>query len=84
MASTVQDVTFPSAALAAITPNDTTDLAVCVRQIYVGTYGDVKVQDNNGTVITFKNASEGSVLGPFFVKRIYATGTTATNLVGFI
>lgn len=64
---------------AAIVPNDAVDLANVTRGIYVGGAGNLKVDMVDGTV-TFIGIPAGAVL-PVRVKRIYVTGTTATNLV---
>lgn len=64
-----------------ITPSNTTDLPTPTKAIYVGNAGDVAVDFvTSGTNVVIKNATAGSVL-PFQVKRVYATGTSATNLV---
>lgn len=81
-------VSFPNAgpanALVAISPNDSADVAAYkVRQIYVGTAGDVRVMQG-GVIVTFKSVPAGSVLGPFLVDKVMATGTNATDLVGFL
>ena len=74
----------PANGLVAISPNDSADAASHkVRQIYVGTGGDVKVMQGS-VVVTFKNVPSGSVLGPFLVDKVLATGTDASNLVGFL
>jgi len=66
--------------IAAITPHDSNELANVSRGIYVGVGGDVKVTTRGGTTETFKNAAAGSVL-PVRAKLVFATGTTATNLL---
>lgn len=48
--------------------------------IYVGTTGDVIAVDQNGDATTFKAVPAGVWL-PIAVKRVNASGTTATNLV---
>jgi len=63
-----------------ITPNDSNNLATYCRSVYVGVDGDLTVDLVGGDTVTFKNV----VGGTFFeirVKRVYATGTTATDLV---
>jgi len=72
---------IPAANGFAIAPDDGTDLPNNVRAIYVGNAGDVKVDFVNTGTVVIKNATAGSVL-PMQVKRVYAIGTTATNLVG--
>ncbi len=65
---------------AAVTPSDTEDLAFTARSLYVGGVGDVKIAAANGDVIVFPAVPAGTVL-PVAVKRGYATGTGATNIV---
>lgn len=65
----------------AISPDNDTDLTVTVRGFYLGNAGDVKVDMANGGSVVFSNMAAG-VIYPIGVKRIYATGTTATNIVG--
>lgn len=72
----------PANGLVAISPNDSADAAYKVRQIYVGTAGDVRVMQG-GVAVTFKNVPAGATLGPFLVDKVMATGTTAADLVGF-
>lgn len=69
---------FPEGA-EAITTSDTVDLA-SPSVVYVGGGGDVKVTTANGDVVTFTGLVAGGVI-PVRVKRVWATGTTATNLV---
>lgn len=65
----------------AIVTNDSTDLTRPARGIYVGVSGDVKINDLLGNALTFKAAVAGLVL-PVCAARVFATGTTATNLIG--
>jgi allophanate hydrolase subunit 2 len=71
----------PAESAFAITPSDTVDLAHVTRGIYVGVTGDVKVDMVGGSTVTFVNLA-GGVIHPLCVKRVYATGTTATNILG--
>jgi hypothetical protein len=65
---------------AAITPDDANDLSVYAEALYIGVTGDVKVDlINSGTAITFKAHPVGYLLAG--VRRVYATGTTATNIL---
>lgn len=66
-----------------VTPNDSTDLASTSVGIYVGVSGDLKVTLKGGAVITFIGLSSG-VIHPIAATRIWATGTTATNIVAVI
>ena len=62
----------------AVTPSDTADLAFYTRAIYVGTSGNVKVDFvGSGSGVTLTGVSG---LLQVRVKRIYSTGTTASNI----
>lgn len=67
----------------AITPADSDLAGGAVRAIYVGGSGNVKITDPQGNAVTFVGAVAGTIL-PVMAKRIWATGTTATNLIGLI
>lgn len=73
----------PASNAFAITPSDSTDLAVAARALYVGTGGTVvvRLRATGTTAVTFKNVPSGSVL-PVRAVRVLATGTTAADLVG--
>ncbi len=64
-----------------ITPSNTADIPV-TRAVYIGTSGDLKVDMADNTTITLSNVSAGYPQ-PLQVTRIYADGTTATNIVAF-
>ncbi len=66
----------------AITPADT-DLVQPVRAIYVGGSGNLKISDTGGGAVTFSNVPAGVIL-PVMARRIWSTGTTASNIVGLI
>lgn len=67
----------------AITPNDSADLAAVIRGVYVGASGDITgyVWGSGDTAITFTAVAGGQILDVAF-RRIRATGTTATGLIG--
>jgi len=65
---------------AAVTPSDSTDLALAARAIYVGGDGSITLDTLAGTTLTFVDCKAGIVL-PIAARRVRATGTTATNLV---
>jgi hypothetical protein len=66
---------------AVVTPNDGTDLAkIPTKGVYVGVSGDVKVTLSSGAVLTFTGLSSGAI-HPIAAKRIWATGTTALNIL---
>lgn len=64
-----------------ITPNDGVNLADIPKALYIGGAGDIVVTDKYGTDITYA-VSAGFIL-PFRPVRVKATGTTATNIVGW-
>lgn len=68
-----------------VTPSDTVDLPM-IGTLYVGVSGDVAVTlDGDSTInatkpsVVFKDHPVGYL--PCIVKRVWATGTTATNLI---
>lgn len=65
-----------------ITPADATDLQTSVRAIYVGGTGDIKVDHVDGSTVTYTGVEVG--IFPVQVNRVYATGTTATSLIGMV
>jgi nitrogen fixation protein len=71
----------PADGAAAITPHDTNLLTVTTRAVYVGGAGDLAVVMFNGDEVTFPAVPAGTVL-PVRAKKVKATGTTATSLVG--
>jgi len=65
-----------------VTPADS-DMGTPARALYVGVGGDVRVTTTGGNDVTFTAVPGGSLL-PVSVKRVWATGTTATNVIGVI
>lgn len=71
---------------AAVTPSDTSNIPSinggtnngCV--LYVGGAGNVKVLTIGGDEVTLFSAQAGLVI-PVKVLKVFATGTTATNIV---
>lgn len=51
--------------------------------VYVGVTGDVKVTTVQGKDVTFTAVPAGFIL-PVVVKRVFNTGTTATNMLGIV
>lgn len=74
------DVDSPATGGFDVTPNDSTDLSVATRAIAVLVSGNVKVTTIDGSVLTVYIAAGGPL--PLRVTRIWATGTTATGIVG--
>ncbi|SEW43448.1 hypothetical protein SAMN04488515_3082 [Cognatiyoonia koreensis] len=70
----------PIQAAAEITPDDANALAVATRAIHVGTAGNLRVTLVSGDIVTFPNLGQG--WHPLRVAKVWATGTTATAIVG--
>jgi hypothetical protein len=84
-ASFSDQVSAPCRHWAVITPSDTVDLTAIPKAIYVGTGGDVRMIGVGAPVgaagVTWKGVPAAGLL-PTRPRRILATGTTATDLVG--
>jgi hypothetical protein len=65
-----------------ITPSDTVDLQYPGAVITVTTAGTVKYTGINEMVDTITLADGGQI--PALAKRVWATGTTATGIHGFL
>ena len=73
---------------AAVTPSDTADIPSvstatgknfgCV--LYVGSTGNLKVETVGGDEVTLVNVNSGTFV-PVQVKKVFATGTTVTNVI---
>lgn len=74
---------WPGSKCTAVTISDTINLDQTARLLYVGTGGNVTVVNLDDTTVTFKNVVGGSSIGPFFIKRVNSTGTTASDIVAF-
>lgn len=73
----------PADGAISITPSDTVDLASISRAIYVGTPGALKVDMADDTTVTFVGMLGGTVY-PIRAKRVYSTGTVASNLIALL
>ena len=71
-------LTTPPAHAQTVTPDDVTDLVNVTRAVYVGTAGDLRVLTQGGHDVTYRNLSGTKVLR---AQRIFATGTTASDIV---
>lgn len=69
----------PVLGLIAITPNDSTDIAMA-RGFHCNVAGNVKVTTASGNEVTLTVTA--GVPYPYAVKRIWSTGTTATGIFG--
>ena len=72
----------PAYDAASVTPSDTTRIGG-VRGLYIGGAGDVKITTEGGSDITFSGVVAGSIL-PIRATRVYATGTTADNIIALL
>lgn len=79
--STPSDATLdgPAGNAATVSTSDSTDLGVMTRAVWVGGTGDLKVTMKGGQTVVFSSLTVG--WHPLRVARIWATGTTATNIV---
>lgn len=66
-----------------VTPSDTVDLPVVIRGLYVGGAGNVVAVSPGGSVVPFTAVPAGTTLY-IRARRINATSTTATALVGLV
>lgn len=69
----------------AVTPSDANNLftanaGLATNGLYVGGAGNVKVDMQDGSTVTFNGVVAGTTL-PIQVRKVYATGTTATNII---
>ncbi|MDA5093071.1 hypothetical protein O2N63_03130 [Aliiroseovarius sp. KMU-50] len=75
-------ITSPASNAFSVTPDDANDLPVVTRGLYLGETSTVQiVLQGDDTPVTFTNLI-GGVVHPLRVKRVYATGSTATDIVG--
>lgn len=64
---------------ASVTPSDSAEMPI-TRSLYIGTGGDLTVTMADGQNVTFTNTNGGLIL-PIQVIKVYSTGTTATGIV---
>jgi hypothetical protein len=74
------DATVSARRASSVTTSDEVVYAEPTRAIYVGGSGNLRVDMVSGGTVTFIGLSAGTVL-PVQAIRIYATSTTATNLL---
>lgn len=67
----------------AVTPSDSTAFTIMARALYVGTTGDVTLITRGGTTLTFTAVPAGAII-PVRCSQVKTTGTTASNIVGFV
>lgn len=72
----------PAKAAFAITPDDSVELPMVAKAIYVGTGGDLVLRAVDSEAdATFVNLPDGTIL-PVRVRAVRASGSTAANIVG--
>ncbi len=75
------DATVSAHRASAVTTSDSVIYAQPTRAIYIGTSGNITVDmADGGTSVLFVGVQGGTIL-PIQVTRIYAAGTSATNMV---
>ena len=67
----------------AIVPHDTTELSEVTRAIYVGAGGALAVTLQSGAELVLQGVAAGTLL-PLRARRIKATGTSASAIVGLV
>jgi len=72
----------PGFGMFAITPSDTVDLAVGARSLYITVAGDVKFNGFDGKTVTVTVPANYTLACR--VTRVFATGTTATGIFGYV
>jgi hypothetical protein len=75
-------VSAPATKWFAITPSDSTDLAITPKAIFIGGAGNISLTGADGVSVAFP-VSAGQVL-PLRAVRVRATNTTATGIVGLV
>lgn len=70
----------PAGGAVAVTPDNSNDLAIPARALYVGTGGNINLDTAQGDTVVFTSVPSGSIL-PVRAKRVRATSTTASNIV---
>lgn len=68
----------------AITPNDSSDLAQPIRGLYIGGAGNIVVLFEGDTSPVTLVGLVAGVVHPLAVKKVFATGTTATSIIGVL
>lgn len=73
-------LTSPPVGGQSVTPSDSTDLSHVSRGIYIAVAGHLSVVMESGVTLNFDNLAPG-VVHAMRVRRVRATGTTATGVV---
>ena len=68
-----------------VTPHDSNELSEVTRAISFGTAGTLKITTEDGTDITIPSGALAvGIMHPIGARRIWSTGTTVTNIVGYV
>lgn len=76
-----KDLSAPAQGIFAVTPSDSAYFSDLARSLYIGVEGNISVVAEDGSNAIFVGVPAGTVL-PVRCKRVNATGTTATDIVG--
>lgn len=80
--STVDSPIAPAQNCFAVTPQDSAELPLVTKSIYVGQGGDLALLPLRGeNTVIFRNLADGMLLD-VRARKILATGTTAADIVG--
>tara|TARA_R110001632_G_scaffold138717_1_gene254432 strand:- start:318 stop:557 length:240 start_codon:yes stop_codon:yes gene_type:complete len=63
--------------MSSVTASDTVDCKPGL--LYIGTTGSIKINTLDGDTVTLTNIAQG-IVHPIWVTRVWATGTTATDM----
>lgn len=74
------DLMSPSGDAAAVVPSDTVDFPSAPRRLWIGGAGNVTINTLAGHSVTYTGVPAGVYL-QIRPSRVFATGTTATNIV---
>jgi len=77
----VAGLTAPATEPEPISPSDGEELGTVTRALYVGQTGNVRLRLLSGATVTLANM-QGGMLYPIRVRQVFATGTTAADIVG--
>lgn len=76
---------YPTDAMVVITPNDDVELTKPIRAISVGVPGTLRVLNYDGSeVIIPTSVVTRMLILPARIKKVFATGTSATDIIGYV
>lgn len=75
-----RSLTAPPENAASVTPSDAQPLGHVTRALWVGGAGRLRVEMMGGGAIVFEGIAQDTLL-PIRVRKVFETGTTATDLV---